>query len=157
MINLNRSKETSPLYDPLVPEKKENHIKSFIKRLDAFRNPPELTLDGKRDVKSIFGALMFFILAALIIIVCVYFLHIYVSGTDYTVSHRRVIDSNLNEIDTTSTLGELNPGIQLTVGQNFKFAVAFNKKDKYFPHNVSQYIGPIGIRMMQYTFTKNNG
>ena len=40
MINIRRSKEESPLYDPLVPTKKENHISSFLKRLDAFRSPP---------------------------------------------------------------------------------------------------------------------
>lgn len=45
----------------------------------------------------------------------------------------------------------------MTSGQNFKFAVSFNKKDKYYPHNVSQYIGPIGIRVLQYTVTKTNG
>lgn len=122
-----------------------------------FKNPPEFTLDGQRDVKSYCGAAMFFILTALIIIVCFYFLKIYTSGSDYTVSHRRLIDGNLDVIDSSNTLGELNPGIHMDTGRNFKFAVAFNKKDRYFPHNVSQYIGPIGIRMMQFTIDKSNG
>ena len=100
---------------------------------------------------------MFCILATCIIIVCHYFLLIYTTGSDFTVSHRRILDGNLEVIDSSSTLGELSPGINFNVGQNFKFAVAFNKKDRYFPHNVSQYIGPIGIRMLQYTITKANG
>ena len=100
---------------------------------------------------------MFFILSTLIVIVCFYFLKIYTSGSDYTVSHRRLIDGNLDVIDSSNTLAELNPGIYLRSGTNFKFAVAFNKKDRYYPHNVSQYIGPIGIRMLQYTVEKSNG
>lgn len=100
---------------------------------------------------------MFFILAILIIIVCYYFLKIYTSGADYTVSHRRLIDGNLEVIDPSSTLGELSQGIKLNTGSNFKFAVAFNRKDRYFPHNVSQFIGPIGIRMLQYTIDKSSG
>jgi hypothetical protein len=157
LVNSNRSKDQSSLYDPLVPYKKQNPIASLMRRLDAFKNPPELTLNGEREVKSIFGALMFFILATCVIIVCYYFLRIYTTGSDYTVSHRRILDQNLEVIDSTNTFGELSPGINLNVGENFKFAVAFNKKDQYYPHNVSQYIGPIGIRMMQYTITKGNG
>lgn len=114
-------------------------------------------MDGERDVKSIIGAFMFAILATLIIIVVYYFLKIYTDGSDYTVSRRRLIDGNLDVIDSSNTLGELNLGIHVTSGQNFKFAVSFNKKDKYYPHNVSQYIGPIGIRVLQYTVTKTNG
>jgi hypothetical protein len=47
---------------------------------------------------------MFFILAALVIIIVYYFLQIYTSGSDYTVSQRRLVDSNLQSIDST-TLG----------------------------------------------------
>ncbi len=100
---------------------------------------------------------MFFILAAAIIIVCFYFLKIFSDGSDYTVSHRRMIDGDLKLVDSSNTLGELSQGIHLVAGSNFKFAVAFNKKDRYFPHNVTQFIGPIGIRMLQYTVTKANG
>jgi hypothetical protein len=39
--------------------------------------------------------------------------------------------------------------------------VAFNKKDRYYPHNVTQYIfnesSPIGIRLLSYTVTKDKG
>jgi len=54
-------------------------------------------------------------------------------------------------------LGDLSPGVNVVSGKNFKFAISFNKKDQYYPFNVSQFIGPIGIRMMQYTTTKING
>lgn len=99
---------------------------------------------------------MFIILAILIVIVVNYFLEIYLSGSDYTVSRRRLVDSDLNVVDSSNTLGELSPGIHLTSGKNFKFAVSFNKKDRYYTHNVTQYIGPIGIRMLQYTVSKEN-
>jgi hypothetical protein len=46
LVNSNRSKDSTPLYDPLIPNKKQNPITSLMKRLDAFKNPPELTLDG---------------------------------------------------------------------------------------------------------------
>ena len=100
---------------------------------------------------------MFGVLAALIIIVCKQYLTVYLDGTDYTVSHRRLIDGDLDKIDTTDTLGELASGIHVTSGQNFKFAISFNKRDHYYPYDVSQYIGPIGIRMMQYIVSKDNG
>lgn len=100
---------------------------------------------------------MFWGLAAITIVVCVYFLSIYTSGSDFTVSHRRLVDQDLTKIDSSNNLGELSPGINLMSGQNFKFAISFNKKDQYYPHDVTQYIGPIGIRMLQYTITKNNG
>lgn len=98
-----------------MPYKKENIFSRVIKYLDAFKNPAELTLDGERDVKSIIGGVMFFILAALIIIVVAYFLKIYLNGTDFTVSQRRLIDSDLNVIDS-DTLGELKQGINLVSG-----------------------------------------
>ena len=48
---------------------------------------------------------MFGVLIALIIIVCKQFLTIYLDGKDYTVSHRRLIDGDLDKIDNSNTLG----------------------------------------------------
>ncbi len=89
--------------------------------------------------------------------VVAHFLTIYTNGSDYTVSHRNIVDADLSNVDSSSTLGDLSPGINILSGRDFKFAVTFNKKDQYFPLNVSQYIGPIGIRFLQYTTTKING
>ncbi len=64
-----------------------------------------MTLDGERDVRSIIGGFMCIILTVLIVIVVWYSLWIYQNGKDFTVSHRRIIDGDLNVIDTTNTLG----------------------------------------------------
>lgn len=82
---------------------------------------------------------------------------IYTSGSDYTVSRRQIVDADLSNADSTGTLGDLNPGINVVSGKDFKFMVTFHKKDQYYPFNVSQYIGPIGIRFLQYTITRING
>lgn len=73
--------------------------------MDVFKNPAELTLAGQRDVKSIIGGIMFGVLVTLIAIVCKQFLTIYLDGTDFTVSHRRLIDGDLDKIDNSNTLG----------------------------------------------------
>ncbi len=51
------------------------------------------------------GGVMFFILATIIIIVVYFFLKIYLDGSDFTVSHRRIIDGDLDTINPTDTLG----------------------------------------------------
>jgi len=58
-------------------------------------------------------------------------------------------------VDPNNRLGDLSPGINVVTGRDFKFMLYFNKKDHYFPYDVSQYIESIGIRMMQYTLTNN--
>lgn len=59
---------------------------------------------------------MFGVLVVLIVIVCEQFLTIYLDGSDFTVSHRRLIDGDLDKIDNSNTLGELSPGINLVSG-----------------------------------------
>lgn len=77
------------------------------------------------------------------------------NGTDFTVSQTQLVDADLKNVDPNSMLGDLSPGINVVTGKDFKFMLYFNKKDHYFPYDVSQYIGPIGIRMLQYTFTND--
>lgn len=102
---MGKSVQTSPLYDHHMPYKKENTFSAILKKMDVFKVPAELTLDGQRDVKSICGGLMFFVVAALVIIVVVHFLQIYNQGTDYTVSHRKFIDDNLSKTDPGDSFG----------------------------------------------------
>lgn len=54
---------------------------------------------------------------------------IYTSGSDYTVSRRQLVDADLSNADSTGTLGDLNPGINVVSGRDFKFMVTFHKKD----------------------------
>lgn len=99
---------------------------------------------------------MFIILLILILLVCVLFVQIYTSGSDYTLSHRKLIDGNLDQLDYN--IGETHQGIQLTTGNNFKFAVSFNTKDNYYPFDVSAFVGvSIGIKLMRYTIQRIDG
>jgi hypothetical protein len=64
----------------------------------------------------------------------------------------------LSEIGTKNTLGELYLGIGLESGKDFKFAVAFHKKDNYYPFDVSSTVGgPVGVRILQYTVKTIDG
>jgi hypothetical protein len=102
------------------------------------------------------GGLMFFAVAGIIIAIVYHFLSLYSNGLDYTVSHQRLIDLDLDKVDP-NIYGDLSQGLTFITGKNFKYAIAFYKKDHYYPFNVSQYMGPIGIRVLQYTINKNNG
>ena len=108
--------------------------------MDIFKNPPEFTLEGQRDVKSVCGGLMCFVLLILVLVVSTHFMQLYVDGKDFTVSQRRFIDTDKDIIDYLDTFGEIYPGIKLTTGQNFKFAVSFNQKDAYIAQDVTQFI-----------------
>jgi hypothetical protein len=108
--------------------------------MDIFKNPPEFTLEGQRDVKSVCGGLMCFVLLILVLVVSTHFMQLYVDGRDFTVSQRRFIDTDKDIVDYLDTFGEIYPGIKLTTGQNFKFAVSFNQKDAYIAQDVTQFI-----------------
>jgi hypothetical protein len=98
-----------------------------------FQNNAELTFLGHRTVRSIIGGLISMALIVLIVLASFYFVGLYLSGRDFTISHVREPDNTIDK----------NGGLDLYSGENFKFGLTFMNETTQVFEDVStnKYLG----------------
>lgn len=112
--------------------REKEKCRKLIQNFNLFSDNAYLTLDGKREVKSVCGGVCCLILLVLIIFLTQHYLTIYFNANDYILSYQKAtFNDNPDESDRR---------IDLTVGKDFKFIVSFITKDDYKWQDVSSYI-----------------
>ncbi len=110
-----------------------------------FSNTSQLTFEGRRTVKSVFGGFCCIILFIFICILVSHFLTVYFSDFN-RVSINKVVDQRSEARK-----------IKLDVGKNFKLALSFTKVDDFDFYDVHSLAQDVGLSVVKYKIVKTQG